>query len=426
MAESRRNITDVFRATKPQGGFKPGCGKLGAPIGQNRRALGEINKNIITGPTAYPYANVLPGKKQIPAKKPLVPVRRPVTRAISAHVTTKPSLPLPEGKKPKIQTIAVATDDEDCSIIDLEEDFNAPMFVQHTESMLEEIDKMDEDVYEEPILDIDDADKNDQLAVVEYIDEIYAHYKKQEILSCVTPSYMSQQRDITDRMRGILIDWLIEVHYKFELMEETLYLTVNLVDRFLSRRPVVRKNLQLVGITAMLLACKYEEVTVPIVDDFIVISDKAYTRSEVLDMEKEMMNTLEFNLSVPTPFVFVKRFLKAARSYKEMELLCFYLIDLCLVEYETLKFPPSLLAAAAVFTAESTLKGSKQWTKTSEFHSQYSQNHLLECAKMMVGLHQKAGTGKLVAVFKKYSTSKYEHVARTQPASFILEPRFWD
>ncbi|KAF5784230.1 putative cyclin domain-containing protein [Helianthus annuus] len=94
-------------------------------------------------------------------------------------------------------------------------------------------------------------------------------------------------------------------------------------------------------------------------------------------MEKEMMNTLEFNLSVPMSFVFVKRFLKAARSYKEMEQMCFYLIDLCLVEYEMLNFPPSLLAAAGVFTAESTLKGSKQWTKASEFHSQYSQNHLL-------------------------------------------------
>ncbi|KAI7740903.1 hypothetical protein M8C21_027220 [Ambrosia artemisiifolia] len=429
MAESKRNmnITDVFRSTKPHGGgLKAGYGKLGAPIGQNRRALSEINKNIISGPTAYPYANALPGKKPIPAKKPLVPVRRPVTRAVSAHVNSKPLLPLPEGKKPKIETIFIESDHEDCSIIDVEEDFNAPMFVQHTESMLEEIDKMDEDVYEEQILDIDDADKDDPLAVVEYVDEIYAYYKKQEILSCVSPSYMSQQHDITDRMRGILIDWLIEVHYKFELMEETLYLTVNLVDRFLACRPVGRKNLQLVGITAMLLACKYEEVSVPIVDDFIVISDKAYTRSEVLDMEKEMMNTLEFNLSLPTPFVFMKRFLKAARSYKEMELLSFYLVDLSLVEYEMLKFPPSLLAAAAVFTAESTLNSSKQWSKTSEFHSQYSQYHLLECAKMMVGLHQKAGTGKLVAVFKKYSTSKYGHVARTQPADFILEPRFWD
>ncbi|KAI3797232.1 hypothetical protein L1987_32487 [Smallanthus sonchifolius] len=427
MAGSKGGIPDVIRPTRSQGGLKAGYGKSGASTGLNRRVLGEINQNIITASTAYPYAVGFPGKKPMVTKKPLVPVRRPVTRAISAQNTSKPSLPLPEGKKPKVQIIPDENDHEDCSIIDVDDDFGAPMFVQHTEAMLEEIDKMDEDIYEEPLLDIDDADKGDPLAVVEYIDDIYAHYRKEEISSCVSPSYMSRQHDITYRMRGILIDWLIEVHYKFELMEETLYLTVNLVDRYLERQIVTRKQLQLVGVTAMLLACKYEEISVPIVDDFIVISDKAYTRAEVLEMEKEMMNTLQFNLSVPTPFVFIKRFLKAANSYKELELLSFYLIDLCLVEYEMLKFPPSLLAAAAVFTAESTLNRSKQWTKTSEFHSQYSQNHLLECSKMMVGLHQKAGgTGKLVAVFKKYSTSKFGHVARTQPANFILEPRFWD
>jgi len=67
-------------------------------------------------------------------------------------------------------------------------------------------------------------------------------------------------------------------------MEETLYLTVNLIDRFLERQTVSRKKLQLVGVTAMLLACKYEEISVPVVEDFIVISDRAYTRTEVLDM----------------------------------------------------------------------------------------------------------------------------------------------
>lgn len=76
----------------------------------------------------------------------------------------------------------------------------------------------------------------------------------------------------------------LKVHYKFELMEETLYLTVNLIDRFLAVQSVIRKKLQLVGITAMLLACKYEEVSVPVVEDLILISDKAYTRKEVLEM----------------------------------------------------------------------------------------------------------------------------------------------
>lgn len=74
------------------------------------------------------------------------------------------------------------------------------------------------------------------------------------------------------------------MHYKFELMEETLFLTVNIIDRFLARQTVVRKKLQLVGVTAMLLACKYEEVSVPVVEDLVLISDRAYTRDEILDM----------------------------------------------------------------------------------------------------------------------------------------------
>lgn len=73
-------------------------------------------------------------------------------------------------------------------------------------------------------------------------------------------------------------------------MEETLFLTVNLIDRFLERQVVVRKKLQLVGVTAMLLACKYEEVSVPVVEDFVVITDKAYTRQDVLDMVTFILN----------------------------------------------------------------------------------------------------------------------------------------
>ncbi|KAL8479761.1 hypothetical protein ACS0TY_026627 [Phlomoides rotata] len=118
-------------------------------------------------------------------------------------------------------------------------------------------------------------------------------------------------------------------------MDETLYLTVNLIDRFLAIQSVVRKKLQLVGVTAMLLAFKYEEVSVPIVDDLIQISDRAYSRQEVIDMEKLIVNILQFNLSLPTPYIFMRHFLKAAQSDKKLELLSYFLIELCLVEYES-------------------------------------------------------------------------------------------
>lgn len=74
------------------------------------------------------------------------------------------------------------------------------------------------------------------------------------------------------------------MHYKFELMDETLFLTANIIDRFLASQTVVRKKLQLVGVTAMFLACKYEEVSVPMVEDLILICDRAYTKEELLEM----------------------------------------------------------------------------------------------------------------------------------------------
>jgi cyclin B len=154
--------------------------------------------------------------------------------------------------------------------------------------------------------------------------------------------YIDIQVEINSKMRAILADWIIEVHHKFELMPETLYLTMYIIDRYLSLQPVPRKELQLVGVSAMLIACKYEEIWAPEVhrkltsphprsfsvlifevlltvcvlltqvNDFILISDSAYTREQILSMEKGILNRLEWNLTVPTSYMFLVRFLKAA------------------------------------------------------------------------------------------------------------------
>ncbi|KAF3619188.1 Cyclin-B2-4 [Capsicum annuum] len=196
----------------------------------------------------------------------------------------------PQITKPPVPVAPIRNEIEDCIIIDAE-DYKAtgysdvPIFVQHTEVIMEEIDRMGEEIEIKDaeywsVMDIDSSDKKNELDVLEYIDDIYAYNKKVEITACVPPNYMEQQFDINERIRGILIDWIIEVDYKFKLMEETLYLTMNLIDRFLAIQLVIRKKLQLVGITALLLACKFEEVFVPVVEDLILISDKAYARRE--------------------------------------------------------------------------------------------------------------------------------------------------
>ncbi|CAA7019595.1 unnamed protein product, partial [Microthlaspi erraticum] len=152
------------------------------------------------------------------------------------------------------------------------------------------------------VIDIDALDVNNELAAVEYVEDIFKFYKIVEEEGRMR-DYMESQPEINAKMRSILIDWLIDVHRKFELMPETLYLTINLIDRFLSLTMVPRRELQLLGISAMLIACKYEEIWAPEVNDFVCISDKAYSREEVLAMEKSILRQVEWCITVPTPYV---------------------------------------------------------------------------------------------------------------------------
>ena len=227
----------------------------------------------------------------------------------------------------------------------------------------------------------------------------------------VDPQYMRNQTDVNDKMRAILIDWLVEVHLKFKLMPETLHLTVNVIDRFLARKQVTRKNLQLVGVTAMLVASKYEEIWAPEVRDFVYISDKAYTRDQILNTEKMMLNTLKFNMTVPTGYHFMNRFLKAAKADKKLEQVAMYLMEVTMPNYNFVKYPASHMAAATLRAAQLTLQRGT-WNTALQKHSQYSEAQLRECVEAIVAEQAKAPTASLHAVQKKYSHHKFGEVAK--------------
>ncbi|AET00160.1 putative cyclin [Medicago truncatula] len=264
---------------------------------------------------------------------------------------------------------------------------------------------------------IDASDKENELAATEYIDDIYKYYKLSED-DVRVHDYMASQPDINVKMRAILIDWLIEVHRKFELMPETFYLTLNIVDRFLSTKAVPRKELQLVGISSMLIASKYEEIWAPEVNDFVCISDNAYVREQVLVMEKTILRNLEWYLTVPTPYVFLVRYIKASTpSDKEMESMVNFLAELSMMHYATVSsYCPSMIAASAVYAARSTLERSPFWTDTLKHYTGYSEEQLRDCAKLMASFHSAAPESRLRAIYKKFCSSDRCAVALMTPA----------
>ncbi|KAF5728174.1 putative cyclin-B3-1 [Tripterygium wilfordii] len=258
-------------------------------------------------------------------------------------------------------------------------------------------------------------DSCNQLEVVQYIDEIYQYYWVTEAHNSSLENYMSIQTDITPPMRGILVNWLVEVHLKFDLMAETLYLMVTILDQYLSQVKIRKSELQLVGLAALLLASKYEDFWHPRIKDLLSISVEAYTRDQMLGMEKLILKHLKFRLNSPTPYVFMLRFLKAAQSDTKLEHLAFYLIDLCLVEYEALKFKPSLLCASAIYVARCTLQINPAWTPLLIKHARYEMSQIRTCAEMILKFQKAARTGKLNVTYEKYLRPELSNAATIKP-----------
>jgi len=175
--------------------------------------------------------------------------------------------------------------------------------------------------------------------------------------------YLSRQEDINEKMRAILVDWLVEVHLKFKLVPESLFLTVNLIDRYLEKEQVNRQKLQLVGVTAMLIACKYEEIYPPIVKDFVYITDNAYTKEEILQMERKMLQVLDFDIQITSSHRFLERYCKVAKTEPLIFNLSKYLIELALVNYKMIQYSHSNLASSALYLSLKMTKNPSPWSE---------------------------------------------------------------
>lgn len=246
--------------------------------------------------------------------------------------------------------------------------------------------------------------------VDEYIDDIFQHLKEIEFNIVTNPHYMKSQTDINEKMRAILIDWLVEVHLKFKLVPETLFLTINLIDRYLNKKVIMRNRLQLVGVTAMLIACKYEEIYAPEVKDFVYITDKAYTKDEIFNMENDILLTLDFNITVPSSYRYMEIFNRYLKLEDNAIMFCRYLLELFLVEYKMIKYNPSLLAASTMYiTLKITKKAEAE--KVTQLIG-YSDEVLKECAKDICQILDNVEKNSLQAIRNKFSLPKFMEVAK--------------
>ena len=221
--------------------------------------------------------------------------------------------------------------------------------------------------------DLDAEDEGDPTMVSEYVVDAFRYMIALEVSRSILfmlsiahaapqtrtmpdPDYMDSQNELHWQMRTILMDWLIEVHSKFRLLPETLFIASNLIDRFLSARVISLIKFQLVGLTALFIAAKYEEVICPSITHFLHMTDGGYGVEEILKAERYMLTTLGFDLSYPNPLHFLRRISKADGYDIQARTVGKYLVEISCIDQQLMQFPPSLLAAAAMWLARYCLE----------------------------------------------------------------------
>ncbi|KAL6717870.1 G2/mitotic-specific cyclin [Lecanora helva] len=256
----------------------------------------------------------------------------------------------------------------------------------------------------EEVPNLDAEDGEDPSMAAEYVGEIFDYLKVLEEATMPNPDYMDHQDHLEWHLRGVLVDWLIEVHTRFHLLPETLFLAINIIDRFLSTRIVELEKLQLVGITAMFIASKYEEVLSPHVSNFRHVADDGFTEEEILKAERFLLQALNYDLSYPNPMNFLRRISKADNYDIQTRTIGKYLLEIGLVDHKFMGYHPSHVAATAMYCARLILERG-EWDATLAHYSGYTEEEIRPVFELMVDyLHHPV---EHEAFFKKYASKKF-------------------
>jgi len=251
--------------------------------------------------------------------------------------------------------------------------------------------------------------------VGEYLEEIYMNLLLEESQATIKPKfgYMDTQPEINEIMRAILIDWIIDVHLRFNLRQETLFLTIWLIDTYLSFAFVPRDKLQLLGITCLLISCKSHEIYYPQNNKLIEMTDNAYSKEEMLTMENEILKKLNFFIVCPNPIDFYNILSKMFNFEKKQYYLGNYFIESALVNYQILKYSSSVIASSCTYLVMKyyRINGYQKLYNKFIINENNPEDVIKDAAKEIYVLVDNLSKSKFKSLKKKYSLTQFENVS---------------
>ncbi|KAH8100643.1 cyclin [Cristinia sonorae] len=245
----------------------------------------------------------------------------------------------------------------------------------------------------------------------EYREEIRYYMHQMERYTMSSTTSMDQQPEIRWHMRPCLVDFLVEIHFTFRLRPETLYLTLNIIDRYVSRRIVYVKHYQLVGCAALWIAAKFEDAKerVPTVQDLTQICRETYDESAFIQMEGHVLDTIDWTLGHPTAEAWL-RLMCCGPCVEDPKVqhVARFLMEITLFYREFVKYPPSAIALGALTLARYLCgKGRRMFEETEE------------CLEIVEHLDERLA--KHVNDLSETLVKKYSYAFYSKAATFVVQ-----
>ncbi|XP_064488537.1 G2/mitotic-specific cyclin-B-like [Ornithodoros turicata] len=261
------------------------------------------------------------------------------------------------------------------------------------------------------VTDIDAPDRGNVQLCSQYAKDVHKYLSELELKYPIRPNFLLGKLKITASMRSVLVHWLVQVQEHFQLLQETLYLAIAVLDRYLQvAKDVSPCNLQLIGATAMFIAAKYEETNAPDIVDYVYISKDSFTKRDMFTIEIAMLKALDFSLGLPLPLHFLRRVSKAGKVSAIVHSMAKYLLELSATDYSMAHIRPSLLAATSLWLSLQMVDGS-EWTADLAYYGGYTTEEMGPFARKICQLVMSASSSSKNIICNKYKRARFGSVS---------------
>ena len=251
----------------------------------------------------------------------------------------------------------------------------------------------------------------------DYGEDIFKNIKKDERMNVCDYSSkdlfrLQDKKFINARNRGIIFQWLVKNNHKWKLNDDTIFMAMNILDRYISRYKVENSEFQLVAISSYLIASKYEDIYPPYIDELSQICNFIYTNDDIIRKEYEILSGLNFDILYNSSYKFLT-FLHSIADKENLKLfyLAQFILELSIENVDILEYSQSKRACAALFLAKKIMQINRSWNDL-RFYYDYNENEIKTIQKKMIILLNNVIKNKTKnSVFEKFESSRYKSVS---------------